>query len=186
MNNSTTYTNNTTIFGISFSAPDQYFDLTPAEKESMASLTSDTCVIDHDEEVSYYILGEIHIPIHGRKKCFIWDVWVQVSEEDFDRYEETWNYCEEHDVFAGILANKLPYYEDSLGTDAVIQPYNGRGCTVELAKSRSKLSLHKYWSMPEPELANVQKSALEVLTEKTTTTSSPCLPAQVLQADMSR
>jgi hypothetical protein len=69
-------------------APQNWFGIPEAQRESRAKLTDDVCVIDNSE---HYIRGCIEIPVADCSELFIWGVWVSVSEQSLQRILELWD-----------------------------------------------------------------------------------------------
>ncbi len=123
MNNTNlTSKNNTESFSLGFQAPDPYLALSEEEKQAKATLTSDTCVIRHDTQTDYFIRAVLLVPIKGREELFLWGVWVSLSQQNFERHNDTWDSHDESDVYTGYLCNQLPGYPDTLFIKAKMHP----------------------------------------------------------------
>jgi hypothetical protein len=100
-------------------APVAYFSLTEDEKQK-AELTQDICVIDGKR---FFIKGRIKINVEGEDEPFAWNVWAEISKEDFESEQENWN--EENrflrQSYSGILDTSLICYPDTLGLMVKIQ-----------------------------------------------------------------
>jgi hypothetical protein len=86
--------------------PDAYRALSEDEREVRATLTSDTCVIDHEE---FFIRALIALPITGTGAALQFDVWLTQSRTSFLRYVESLGE-EAHDA-VGQLATTLGCYQ---------------------------------------------------------------------------
>ena len=73
---------------IGFDAPHHYAVLNETERDTLATLGSDLCTIDHDEGRDHFVRACLEIPIHGHGDPFIWGVWISLSAENFARYQE--------------------------------------------------------------------------------------------------
>jgi len=90
-------------------APDHWFDIPEAERETKGRLDSDVCMIEGN---GIFVRGCLEIPIHGIDDKFIWGVWVSVSRESFERILELWtasNVENEPPFFAWLCNNIRPY-----------------------------------------------------------------------------
>ncbi|TYR78930.1 DUF2199 domain-containing protein [Priestia megaterium] len=94
-------------------APVHYYDIPETERKERVELTSDLCVIDEEH---YFIRGCIEIPVLHSNEIFSWDVWVSLSEHNFDRTIELWNTKggEGEDPYFGWLSTSLPGYPDTV------------------------------------------------------------------------
>ncbi len=126
----------------SFPHPWHYHAL-PDDEKAKAKLTSDTCVISHDQGTDRFIRVLLEIPIHGVAEPFLWGVWVSLSEQNFQRYLDTWDDPDEGDGYFGWFCNRLPYYPNTLDLKAKVRPRKGgiRPC-VELQRSGHLLAEH--------------------------------------------
>src|SRR5262247_3291545 len=68
-------------------APYWYETMTPRERSKRAVLSSDQCIIDNQH---YFVRGCLEIPVHDGPSPFIWDIWVSLSEKNFERMSELW------------------------------------------------------------------------------------------------
>ena len=91
-------------------APAYWYGLPPEEREARAELTTDQCVIDGK---SFFLRGNLEIPITGSNDKLVWGVWVSVSEESFWRATELWETegRESEMPYFGWLSNALPAYD---------------------------------------------------------------------------
>ena len=89
----------------------------PDERARRVDLTSDGCVITHDdgEPTEFYVKGLLEVPVRGATEPFVWGVWLSLSEESFARYVEL--HEDERrapgETFFGWLANRVPGYPDT-------------------------------------------------------------------------
>jgi hypothetical protein len=109
---------------IGFDAPLHYAQLTEAEQQTNAALTSDTCTIADED---FFVRGCLEIPVHGRRDTFAYGIWVSLSREHFERFLEL--YDEEDRLpegpWFGWLCNRIPGYPDTLllKTSVHLRPY---------------------------------------------------------------
>lgn len=90
-------------------APLAYYGVPEAERERRTLLSSDQCVIDGEH---FFIVGNIDIPVVGHDEHFSWDVWVSLSEANFERATELWEQPgrESEPPYFGWLSTELPGY----------------------------------------------------------------------------
>jgi len=97
---------------LSFAAdfPDNYARLSAGDRDLRALISSDQCIIDEKE---YYIRGCLEIPLHDGDGVFLWGLWVNLWQEDFDLISDTWEMDgRENGIgpFKGRLANSVREY----------------------------------------------------------------------------
>jgi hypothetical protein len=83
-------------------------------------LTQDLCVIDQNR---FFIKGRIKIPVEGKEEPFSWNVWVEISKDDFEREQELWDDENRflNPPYSGILNTPLYVYPDTLGLKVSVQ-----------------------------------------------------------------
>jgi hypothetical protein len=107
-----------------FNAPYHYSCLSDEDKSSKAGLSSDFCVIRHDDQTDYFVRAVLAVPIHGVADPFVWGVWTSLSEKSFRRYYDTYDAPVAGDVFFGRVCNRIPWYpqpQSWLEADVVVQ-----------------------------------------------------------------
>jgi hypothetical protein len=103
--------------------PVGYFLIPETEREKRCFLTKDQCEIDDKE---YFIRGRIPLDVEGNKNMFFWNVWVKITQKDYNRVAEKWD--DENRVleppYTGILASELePYpHTQGLSIKVITQP----------------------------------------------------------------
>jgi hypothetical protein len=97
-----------------FISPDYYHLLSQDEQVSMAKLSEDWCVIEHDTQSDYFVRAILRLPIHDTDDTFEYGVWVSLSEKNFVYYMDNFNEDIEGTTFFGYLCNQIPGYENTL------------------------------------------------------------------------
>ena len=69
-------------------APPQFYDVPQAERGERCRLLEETCVIDDE---TFYLLGDVHVPVEGRENPLVLSTWVSVTKETFDEVRELWH-----------------------------------------------------------------------------------------------
>jgi hypothetical protein len=94
-------------------APNQYYKIPEEEREKRCVLTGDQCIIDDE---LYFIRGRIEIKVEAEEEPFAWNVWVELSKEDFERMGDRWE--DENRIlekpYKGKLATGLAPYPRTL------------------------------------------------------------------------
>lgn len=85
-----------------------------------AELTQDVCVINQSR---FFIKGQIKIPVEGKEEPFSWNVWVEISWDDFEREQQHWNEKNRFlkHPYAGLLDTPLHVYPNTLGLKVEVQ-----------------------------------------------------------------
>jgi|tagenome__1003787_1003787.scaffolds.fasta_scaffold20696623_2 hypothetical protein len=93
-------------------APDNWFALPEAERETRARLSSDLCAIDGRE---YYVGGCVEIPVWDSPEMFVWGAWVSVSRESFFDILDKWDdpVAGEEEPHIGWLRSRFEGYPDA-------------------------------------------------------------------------
>jgi len=95
-------------------APNQFSLINENERDNRCTLTEDQCIIDNRH---YFIRGRIELDVEDNPDNFIWNVWVEVSEQDFERMSELWE--DENRVleepYVGKIATHLDPYPETIG-----------------------------------------------------------------------
>ncbi|MDN5201960.1 DUF2199 domain-containing protein [Fulvivirgaceae bacterium BMA10] len=123
--------------------PEQYFQIPESQREMRSDITQDTYVLD---EKSFFIKGQIRIPVSDSKDDFAWNVWIEITEDDFTREQEQW--LEENrflsEPYSGTLDTQLTCYPNTIGLNVKIRTQQvGIIPIVELEESNHPLSLEQ-------------------------------------------
>lgn len=142
---------------IGFSAPDYYGGLTEEEKHNIAQISADFCVITHVDQTDRFIRTVLSIPIIDSCEKLDYGIWVSVSEQTFNEYEQNFDQESEQKTYFGMISNELiDYDETTLGLHVDVKtqknglrpeiiPHSGthdlisdweNGISLEEAKSR--------------------------------------------------
>jgi hypothetical protein len=118
-----------------FLAPDQYASLSDEQKERLATLTEDVCIIADGDGTDRFVRAVLEVPIHGVDDPFLWGVWVSLSEKSFDRYLETSDDPVEGEAFFGWVCNDIALYPSTRARPADV--------VVRSAGMRPRVVLHR-------------------------------------------
>lgn len=117
-----------------FAAPDPYTWLTEEQKQRIAQISDDLCIIRHEERTDYFVRAVLEIPIHGANEPFTWGVWVSASQQSFERYVQTFDAPVAGDGFFGWLCNRIDLYPTDQSRPSDVQ--------IQLGGLRPKVMLH--------------------------------------------
>ena len=118
-----------------FSTPTPYLGLTEKEKQTIAKLSSDFCVIEYDDQIDWFVRVVLKQKINDSCQFLEYGVWVSLSEESFEDYKNNFNNLDYEMTYFGWLCNHIPEYNDTmnLGTTVITQTENQRPI-IELQK----------------------------------------------------
>jgi hypothetical protein len=101
-----------------FKLPDVIWAIPEHERTEQARFTSDLCQWGE----RYFIRCILYIPFTQTEGTFGWGAWCEVEWPVFERYLDFFDADgNEEPPKSGKLANALPPYDNSLGTDVEIQ-----------------------------------------------------------------
>ncbi|MBM1633897.1 DUF2199 domain-containing protein [Sulfitobacter mediterraneus] len=98
--------------------PPYYFDVPETERSNRIQYCDDLCKIvpsdnDTSEDPIYCIRVILEIPIIGASEPFTWGVWITQSEENFEKYTETFETDQSDEQSFGWLPVNLPFYNNT-------------------------------------------------------------------------
>lgn len=98
---------------LGFAAPYYYDVLSEDDKASIAELTTDFCVIRHEEQTDRFIRATLTIPINDACENLDYGIWVSLSEKSYDEYKSEFKSNVEGRTYFGMVSNVIPDYEES-------------------------------------------------------------------------
>ncbi|WP_338752632.1 DUF2199 domain-containing protein [Bacillus sp. FJAT-52991] len=102
------------------SVPDYCYDIPSEEQESRIEMNEDLCIIDDEY---FFIRGCIEIPVIDGESPFIWDVWVSLSEGNFDKTNDYWEVEgreQEVEPMFGWLSTSIPCYPETINLKTMV------------------------------------------------------------------
>jgi len=101
-----------------YTLPDDLWAIAAEEREGRAKWTTDLCQFGE----RYFIRGVLFIPFTERSGSYGWGVWVEVKSSDFKHYVALYDKDgSQEPKVSGLLANRVPLHEDSLGLPVLVQ-----------------------------------------------------------------
>jgi hypothetical protein len=94
--------------------PDYCYDIPSEEQEKRIEMNDDLCIIDDEH---FFIRGCIEIPVIDGEGPFIWDVWVSLSEANFNKINDYWDVEgreEKLEQMFGWLSTDIPCYPETI------------------------------------------------------------------------
>ena len=141
-------------------APYFYEALPAKEQASRASLGTDDCIID---EKQFFVRGCAEIPVQNEAQPFVWGVWVNVSESDYERFAQAFHLKQRSHIgpFSGYLANALPCYPDTLNLHVLVHLRNdGVRPYIEITSSEHPLHKEQCAGMSQARLAQIYEQVM--------------------------
>lgn len=107
-----------------YDAPAYYHALSEEDRRKGVKLSSDLCSIDGEH---FFVRAVCRIPIRGQDHDFGWGVWVSLSQENHERYVETFNDADQSKIgpMFGWFSNQLLRYPDTLKLQTTVVPQDG-------------------------------------------------------------
>lgn len=113
---------------ITYNSPNSYSNLSPQEKEDIAVIDEDFCVIKHSDQVDRFIRCVLVQKVNDHCEDLEYGFWVSLSEKSFENYLENFDDQKEENQYFGWLSNYIPQYEfsNSIPTTVVTKTGNER------------------------------------------------------------
>ena len=114
---------------LTYNAPNNYSWLSDEEKEKIAVIDEDFCVIKYsDGEVARFIRCVFIQKVNDNCQDLEYGVWVSLSEKSFEDYLENYDNENYETKYFGWLSNYIQGYEfpESIPTNVITQKGNDR------------------------------------------------------------
>lgn len=110
---------------LGFDAPYFYHNLSDTDKEEIAELSDDFCIISHPNQTDHFIRVVLNQKINDFSETLQYGVWVSLSEKSFNDYKEYYNSTDHLTIYFGYLCNQIPDYENTLSIRTNVQTAAG-------------------------------------------------------------
>ncbi|MBE7176704.1 MAG: DUF2199 domain-containing protein [Mucilaginibacter polytrichastri] len=113
---------------LTFKSPDSYDTLSQHDKETIAEISSDFCVINHSEHADRFIRCTLTQKVINHCEDLDYGLWVSLSEKSFSDYSENFNNENHETKYFGWLCNDIPEYDfkESIPTTVFTRTGNQR------------------------------------------------------------
>ncbi|CAA9199375.1 DUF2199 domain-containing protein [Flavobacterium collinsii] len=113
---------------IAYSSPSAYNKLSEQEKEEIAVIYQDFCVIKQEDHINRFIRVVLVQQVNDHCEDLEYGFWVSLSENSFEDYLENGEEENHEAQYFGWLSNYIPQYEflNSIPTTVVTKPGNER------------------------------------------------------------
>lgn len=133
------------IPALGFVTPYHYDILNEKDKAGLAEISEDFCVIRHPEQTDRFIRAVLSMPIHGTCETLDYGIWVSLSKESFEDYEENFQGVTGETVYFGMICNEInDYMESTAGLHVNVHVRSG-GIRPEILPHQSEHQLIKDW-----------------------------------------
>lgn len=113
---------------LTFNSPDPYYFLSDNEKQEIAELGSDFCIINYSDQTDRFIRCTFSQLVTDHCDDLDYGVWVSLSEKSFNDYKDNYNNEAHEVIYFGWLSNNISEYsfEESVPLNVVTQKGNQR------------------------------------------------------------
>ncbi len=125
------------------SVPDYVYDIPEDEQEIRVEMNDDLCIID---DKYFFIRGNIEIPVIDEDQSFVWNVWVSISEENFDKSTDLWEdpKREKLDPMFGWLSTDITCYPETINLKTMVHTRTVGLCPIiELEPTKHPLAMEQ-------------------------------------------
>lgn len=97
--------------------PAAYYSISPEDRDARIEMEKSLCVID---EKFFFHRGRLEIPIKNNQEDLFFDVWLSISEDNFEIRIDDWNNPNRinNSPYFGWLQTQIPTYENSISIKA--------------------------------------------------------------------
>lgn len=96
---------------LTFTSPANYHMLSEADKQNIAELDSDFCIIHHTNQTDRFIRCTLKQKVIDHCEDMEYGLWVSLSEKSYQDYFDNYNNENHETSYFGWLCNILPDYE---------------------------------------------------------------------------
>lgn len=130
---------------LAFTTPFYFETLNEKDKEEIAVISSDFCVITHEDQTDRFIRTTLKMQINDACENLDYGVWVSLSEKSFDEYEAEFKDNIDGKTYFGIISNEIPDYKEStLGLHVNVITRSG-GIRPEIIPHQNEHNLITDW-----------------------------------------
>ncbi|PSG90808.1 DUF2199 domain-containing protein [Aurantibacter aestuarii] len=121
---------------LGFISPFYYDTLNEKDKKEIAELSSDFCVITHEDQTDRFIRTTLTIPVNDIYEDLDYGIWVSLSEKSFNEYKSEFKNNIDGKTYFGMISNEIPDYKEStLGLHVNVNTRSG-GMRPEISVHR--------------------------------------------------
>lgn len=98
---------------LTFNSPDNYYILSQEDKDTIAKIDSDFCVITHPDQTDRFIRCILIQKVNDHCEDLEYGLWVSLSEKSFKDYSDNYNNENYEATYFGWLCNDIHEYRFS-------------------------------------------------------------------------
>ncbi|WP_075340444.1 DUF2199 domain-containing protein [Tenacibaculum agarivorans] len=95
---------------LAYASPSSYFQLTEEEKNNIAKINDDFCIINYEDQTDRFIRVVLKQKIVDYDDILEYGLWVSLSEKSFKDYKTNFKNTNHENQYFGWLSNYLPDY----------------------------------------------------------------------------
>ena len=138
----------TDLPAIAFITPYYYNILSDDDKINIATINSDFCVIEHDDQTDFFIRTTLKQKLIDSCDFLEYGIWVSLSEKNYNDYNDNFNNDNHETTYFGFLCSQIPEYEQTLSikTNVNTQKGNSRPIIVPHQDQMDNKFVFDYYS----------------------------------------
>ena len=121
---------------LSFSSPTAYDELTQEEKNKLAELSDDVCVITYPDQIDRFIRCTLTQMLTDHCDNLDYGIWVSLSENSFQDYCNNYKNDNHLTEYFGWLCSSIPEYDNTLSIPTTVKTRTGH-CRPEVIPHES-------------------------------------------------
>lgn len=98
---------------LTFKSPDNYNSLSQQDKDTIAEIDSDFCVITYSDQTDRFIRCTLIQKIIDHCEDLEYGLWVSISDKNFNDYSSNFDNENHETTYFGWLCNDIPEYDFS-------------------------------------------------------------------------
>ena len=113
---------------LTFKSPDNYDTLSQQDKDTIAEIDSDFCVITYSDQTDRFIRCTLTQKVIDHCEDLEYGLWVSISDKNFNDYSSNFDNENHETTYFGWLCNDIPEYDsrDSIPMTVLTKTGNQR------------------------------------------------------------
>jgi len=113
---------------LAYDSPMYYAELSEEDKQKIATLSSDFCVITRPDQTDRFIRCTLSQKIIGDCQTLEYGLWSSLSEKSYQDYTDNYDNNDHEATYFGWISNQLPgyTYDDSIPANIITRKNGGR------------------------------------------------------------